>query len=72
MHEQSKRPWFSHYTDRLQVFRGDPPATKIRALWIIELADTVRAAIRLLQVVAVGVLAHYLQALAGWFKVTFW
>ena len=59
MNTHEKDRWFRNRIDRLEVFKGDPPATKIRALRIIETGDTVRVAIRLLQVAVMLVLLNY-------------
>ena len=72
MNEQYKYSWFARRADRMDVFRADPPATKIQALRIIERGETVRFTLRLLQIVGTWVLLHYSLALAGGLKMTLW
>ena len=57
--------------ERLEVFKADPPATKIHALLIIERGETMRHAIRLLLAVTTGILLNYSPALVSLLRVAF-
>ena len=56
---------FTRSADRMDVFRGDPPATKLWALCILEICDTVRSAFGLLRVpVSIAMLIYLLRLVA--------
>lgn len=61
---------FTRRADRMEVFRRDPPATKLRALHIIETFDTVRAVLRLLRAPAALALLIYSPELVALLKVS--
>ena len=70
MIEERKVRWISRRVDRLDAFKGDSSAMKLKALRIIERNTTTRHALTVLGV-AVPALLNYWPVVAGWFRVTF-
>lgn len=70
MSEGHKPLGIARRADHMNVFKGDPPTMKLKALRTIERNRTARHALSVVGVAALALL-NYWPALAGWFRVAF-